>query len=425
MKNSQNQKHIYVYADWDKLNGPRLLGILNVSITRGKEVYYFEYDNDWLRSAPAQILDPDLGFYSGPQFLSEGKSSFGLFLDSSPDRWGRMLMKRREAISARKEERSAKTLYESDFLLGVFDGHRMGALRFKLDPEGDYLDNDKIRALPPWIKLRDLEYASLQIEDEGDFEDPEYLKWLKLLIITGSSLGGARPKSSVIDPNNELWIAKFPSKMDQIDVGAWEMVVHDLAQKSGISVPESRIEKFSSNYHTYLSKRFDRVRPDTRIHFASALTMLGYSDGVSFSEGASYLEIAEFLMQFGVNVTEDLEELWKRIVFNICVSNTDDHLRNHGFVLTKEGWELSPAYDMNPVETATGLSLNISEDENSLDLNLAIEVAEYFRINSRKANEIISHITSVVEEWRSAANDIGINKTEQEIMSGAFKHATV
>lgn len=417
MKNQQKQ--IYVYADWNKLKGPRLLGILNVSITRGKEVFYFEYDKGWLQSAPAQILDPDLGLYSGPQFLSEGKSNFGLFLDSSPDRWGRLLMKRREAAIARKEERSVQTLYESDYLLGVFDGHRMGALRFKLDPDREFLNNDRTNASPPWTKLRDLEYASSIIEDEGNLENPEFLKWLGLLLVPGSSLGGARPKSSVVDPKNELWIAKFPSKMDQIDVGAWEMLVHELARRSGIRVPESRIENFSGRFHTYLSKRFDRDN-DNRIHFASALTMLGYSDGTGFAEGASYLEIAEFLMQFGANVHEELEELWKRIVFNICVSNTDDHLRNHGFILTREGWILSPAYDMNPADKASGLSINISEDDNSLDLDLAKEVAEYFRIDSRKSDQIILKVTSVVKEWRSVANYIGISKSEQEIMSGAF-----
>lgn len=420
MKNQEPKKHIYVYADWNTLNGPKLLGILNVSITRGKEVFYFEYDKDWLQSSSAQLLDPDLRFYTGPQFLSEGKSNFGLFLDSSPDRWGRLLMKRREAANARKDERSVNILYESDYLLGVFDGHRMGALRFKLDPEGEFLDNDKIHASPPWTKLRDLEYASSIIEDEGDFEDPEYLKCLRFLMVPGSSLGGARPKSSVVDPGNELWIAKFPSKMDQIDVGAWEMLVHELARRSDIRVPESRIEVFSGKFHTFLSKRFDRAIGN-RIHFASALTMLGYSDGTGFSEGASYLEIAEFLIQFGANVHENLEELWKRIVFNICVSNTDDHLRNHGFILTKKGWILSPAFDMNPENKASGLSINISEDDNSLDLDLAKEVAEYFRIDVKKSDQIISQITSVVKEWRSIANYFDISKSEQEIMSGAFK----
>jgi len=243
-------------------------------------------------------------------------------------------------------------------------------------------------------------------------------------MVPGSSIGGARPKSIVVDTNKELWIAKFPGKMDQIDVGAWEMVVHELARRSDIRVSESRIEIFSGKFHTYLSKRFDRVG-GTLFHFASALTMLGYSDGTGISDGASYLEIAEFLMQFGANVSEDLEELWKRIVFNICVSNTDDHLRNHGFILTQTGWILSPAYDMNPEYKSSGLSINISEDDNSLDLDLAREVAEYFRIAAAKSDQVISQITSVVKEWRSIANYFGISRSEQEIMSGAFDHANI
>ena len=423
MKDQQGQKHIYVYADWKGLKESKPLGILNVSVTRGKEVFYFEYNDEWLKTAPSQVLDPDLGMYGGPQYLSEGKSNFGLFLDSSPDRWGRLLMKRREAISARKEGRTSKTLHESDFLLGVFDGHRMGALRYKLDPGGDYLDNNSINASPPWTKLRDLEFASMQVEEGGDFEDPDYLNWLRLLITPGSSLGGSRPKSSVLDPQNNLWIAKFPSKTDQFNVGAWEMVVHELAIESGINMPESLIEKFSSRYHTYLSKRFDRLNTGHRIHFASALTLLGYSDGVSFSDGVSYLELAEFIIQNGAKVNEDLKELWKRIVFYICVSNTDDHLRNHGFILTDNGWILSPAYDVNPVESGSGLSLNISEDDNSLNLNLVKEVAEYFRINTKESDEIIAFITSVVKRWRSIATDIGISKSEQELMSNAFRNA--
>jgi len=417
------QKTIYVYADWVGLNGAKALGTLHVGLTRGREIFNFEYNEDWLRSAPAQVLDPDLRLYSGPQYLSESKQNFGVFLDSSPDRWGRLLMKKREAALARNEDRSPNKLYESDFLLGVFDGHRMGALRFKLDPDGDYLDNNRNMASPPWTKLRDLEYASLQIESDDDFRDPEYLKWLKLLIVPGSSLGGARPKSGVLDAHHHLWIAKFPGKADQLDVGAWEMVVHELALQSGISVPEARIEKFTSKFHTYLSKRFDRTDSGQRIHFASAMTMLGYTDGASHADGVSYLEIAEFIMQHGARVNEDLKELWKRIVFFICVSNTDDHLRNHGFILTDAGWILSPAYDINPDASGSGLSLNISEDENVVELDLAREVAPYFRVDTKESDQLIKTITSAVKKWKSTATRFGIPTSEQEQMSEAFRNA--
>ena len=423
MKKHQIQKKLYVYADWIELNGPRLMGILQLTLTRGKEIFFFEYDEEWLRSAPAQVLDPDLRLYAGPQYLSEGQINFGIFLDSSPDRWGRLLMKKREATFARIEKRPVRTLMESDYLLGVFDGHRMGALRFKTDPDGDYLDNNSVNASPPWTKLRDLEFASKHIEDNDNFEDPNYLEWIRLLLGPGSSLGGARPKASVIDPAGELWIAKFPSNRDHNDVGAWEMVVHELAINSGLNVPIAKIEKFSSTYHTFLTKRFDRSKASGRIHFASALTMLGYPDGIDYSEGASYLEIVEFLIQHGARVDADLKELWKRIVFYICISNTDDHLRNHGFLLTEEGWILSPAFDINPTERATGLSLNITENDNSLDLSLAMDVAEYFRIEPKESDKIIAHITSVIREWSSVADKFGISKSEQEVMSDAFRNA--
>jgi len=266
-----------------------------------------------------------------------------------------------------------------------------------------------------------LEFASLQLEKEDISEDPEYYNWLTMLVAPGSSLGGARPKSNVVDPEGELWIAKFPSSIDQFNVGAWEKVVHHLAAASGINISEGKIQKFSSNHDTFLTKRFDRTPTGERIHFSSALTMLGYKDGVSFADGASYLELAEFLIQNGARVNEDLEELWRRIVFFICVSNTDDHLRNHGFILTDDGWILSPAYDINPVESGTGLSLNISEDDNSLDLDLALEVAEYFRVNINRAREIIDLVMDTVSQWRIIAREYGISKVEQDLMSRAFR----
>jgi len=421
MANSNQQKRILVYASWADISSPALMGTLIVSITRGKEIFSFEYYNKWLESGFAQVLDPDLGLYSGPQYIRDDKANFGLFLDSSPDRWGRLLMKRREAAHARNEGRENKTLFESDYLLGVFDGHRMGALRFKTDSNGEFLNDNKRNASPPWELLRDLEYASLQLEKDDISEDPEYFTWLNMLIAPGSSLGGARPKSSVVDPSNELWIAKFPSSTDQINVGAWEMVTHQLALEAGLNVAESRIQKFSSRHHTFLTKRFDRNSNGGRIHFASALTMLGYKDGISHTEGASYLELAEFLIQNGAQVNTDLEELWRRIVFYICVSNTDDHLRNHGFILREDGWVLSPAYDINPVDTGSGLSLNISEDDNSLDIDLAFEVAKYFRLNNTRANEIFNQVRDSVRQWRVISKGYGISSLEQDHMSRAFQ----
>lgn len=418
MAKTNPRKEIFVYADWNGIKEPSLMGILYSETIRGKEIFSFEYKDEWLKSEYAQVIDPDLQLYKGQQFLSNIKNNFGIFLDSSPDRWGKVLMKRREAILARKEERQERTLMESDFLLGVFDEHRVGGLRFKLDKESNFLNDDKRFSAPPWTSIRELQAASLKME-ENNIDDPEYLRWLNLLIAPGSSLGGARPKASVLDNKGELWIAKFPSASDTQNIGGWEIVVHNLAMECGINVPDARVEIYSGNNHTFLIKRFDRIGK-VRIHFASAMTMLGYTDGTDFHAGASYLELADFLIRSGANVNKDLEELWKRIVFNIAVSNTDDHLRNHGFILTETGWILSPAFDINPNENGTGLNLNISETDNSLNFDLAMDVSEFFRLDNDKAEKIIKKIKSVVSNWKNVADKYGIPKSEQQTMTRAF-----
>lgn len=414
------KKTIYIYADWLALGESMLVGELYSELLRGKEIFSFAYNNTWLQSDYAYQLDPDLGLFEGIQYLKDDKSNFGLFLDSSPDRWGRVLMKRREAALARKEERNTNKLFETDFLLGVFDGHRMGALRFKLDKDGSFLNDDERLASPPWTSIRQLEQISLRLEEDDSLDDPDYLKWLQMLVSPGSSLGGARPKASVLDNEGNLWIAKFPSKNDNDDIGAWEMVVYELAIQSGIDMAESKAQKFSSNQHTFLTKRFDRTTEGQRIHFASAMTLLGYTDGTDASSGVSYLELVDFITKNGANPESDLKQLWRRVVFSICVSNTDDHLRNHGFLLTEKGWELSPAYDINPVETGVGLKLNISEDDNSLDLDLATQVAPYFRVTNDEANVIIDDIIERVSSWRDYANKYKISRLEQENKADAF-----
>ncbi len=421
MTTKNSQRSIYTYADWDGIHGPKLLGILHSTLARGKEIFSFEYNEEWLEGKFSQNLDPDLQLYRGPQYLPDEKSNFGIFLDSSPDRWGRVLMKRREAVLARKESRKEETLFETDFLLGVFDGHRMGGIRFKESEEGPFLNDNKEMASPPWTSIRELEQAARIIEDE-DQENEEYVRWLNLLIAPGSSLGGARPKASVVDPKNQLWIAKFPSKNDQIDIGAWEMVVQKLGKLAGLNVAEAMSGKFYSKQHTYLTKRFDRTTTGDRIHFASAMTLLGYTDGTDSNDGASYMELAEFIIKHGARVDEDLEELWRRIVFYISVSNADDHLRNHGFLLTDKGWILSPGYDINPVQNASGLSLNISETDNALEFDLSLDVAEYFRVDEKKATQIIKKVKEAVANWRDVAEKEGISKSARDAMEKAFKY---
>jgi serine/threonine-protein kinase HipA len=422
MAKTDKKRELYVYADWHGLNGPVYMGVLGAELLRGKEIFSFEYYTNWLQSGQAQLLDPDLQLYAGTQYLNnQDKSNFGMFLDSSPDRWGRILMRRREAALARIEKRLEQNLFETDYLLGVYDAHRMGGLRFKLDPEGPFLNDNKEMASPPWTSIRELERISLRLEDDDVIDDPEYMKWLNMLVAPGSSLGGARPKASVLDSDNHLWIAKFPSKNDQSDIGGWEIVTYELAIASGVNMAEAQAKKFTNINNTFLTKRFDRTKDGKRIHFASAMTLLGHVDGENYAEGVSYLELVDFITTKGANVNDDLEQLWRRIVFSICVSNTDDHLRNHGFILTPGGWVLSPAYDINPVETGTGLKLNISENDNSLSLDLALEVYPYFRLKEGRANNIIEEVKIAVRNWRAVATKYGMSKAEQELKSRAFQ----
>jgi serine/threonine-protein kinase HipA len=420
MAKRNSRKEILVYASWLGLKEPTQLGTLYSEIVRGKEIFSFEYDKGWLKSKFAQVIDPDLQLFSGTQYLPGSKNNFGIFLDSSPDRWGRVIMQRREAIIARREKRPAKTLMESDYLLGVYDENRIGGLRFKEEPDGPFLNKDENLSAPPWTSISELQEASLKFEkDEGT--DSEHLRWLNMLVAPGSSLGGARPKASIYDSAGNLWIAKFPSVNDTKDIGGWEMVVYNLAAKCGINITEAKVEKFSNHqHHTFLVKRFDRIKKE-RIHFASAMTMLGYTDDKDSHVGASYMEIADFIIKNGAKVNEDLKELWKRIVFSICVSNTDDHLRNHGFILSEKGWMISPAFDINPNETGTGLSLNISGNDNSLSFELALETAEYFRLDIDEAEKIADEIKSNVSSWKAVVEKYGISKREQSSMEKAFR----
>ena len=412
---------IEVWADWYFMPEPQRIGVLTASITRGKEVFSFEYDQKWIQGEFKFQIDPKLQLFSGKFYAPDELESFGVFLDSSPDRWGRTLMLRREALLAKEEERAVKTLMASDYLLGVYDQTRMGGVRFKMD--GPFLDDHKKNPTPPWTSIRELEQASLFLENAGSEDDPKFSAQLKLLFAHGSPLGGARPKASVLDPQGHLWIAKFPSLDDLKDVGAWEAVVYEMAKKCGINASEAKAQKFANKHHTFLTKRFDRTSDGKRIHFASAMTLLEHKDGNNYQSGASYLELVDFIISKGApsKVSRDLEELWRRIVFSIAVSNSDDHLRNHGFLISKEGWELSPAYDINPNEQADGLSLNISYDSNALDYDLAKSVAQDFRLTSKKADEILIKVKSEVSLWKSIASKYGIGRSEQERMEKAFR----
>ena len=415
LKMAKGKLDIYVYAHWKGLIEPHLIGILGAHYAKGRKAFSFEYDKEWLKSKYQILIDPDIQFYTGPQFPNK-KENFGIFLDSMPDTWGRTLMRRRATQEAKLKNEKTETLYEIDYLLGVYDESRMGALRFKIDPFGPFLDNSDYAPTPPWSSIGDLQEAANKFEN-GDVDEAK--KWLVVLMAPGSSLGGARPKANIFDRDKNIWIAKFPSKNDTIDKAAWEFLAYKLAVASGINMAVSKIEKIANPYHTFFTKRFDRENGE-RVHFASAMTMTGNNEDTIKDKPASYLELAEFIQNHGANIEENLHQLWRRIVFNIAISNTDDHLRNHGFILTAKGWILSPAYDINPSIEKDGLALNIDMDNNVLDYDLAKSVGEYFRLNNNQMNEIIEEVIIVVNTWRSVATDIGILNKEKELMASAF-----
>jgi serine/threonine-protein kinase HipA len=393
------------------------MGKLSVQQVKGRKAFSFSYHQEWINSHEQHLIDPDITWFTGQQFPNR-KENFGVFLDSMPDSWGRNLMRRRTALYARDQKRPIPVLTDIDYLLGVHDFCRMGALRFKSDPEGDFLDNDPVSPAPPWTTIRELQHSAEWLESGMD--TPEAQKWLAVLVAPGSSLGGARPKANIMDQDSHLWIAKFPSKNDTYNKGAWEYLAYRLALQAGIMMAESRIEKVSGNYDTFFTRRFDRDK-NQRIHFASAMTMTGKNEELIRDTTPSYLDIAEFIQFSCAHSEEDLRQLWKRIVFNILISNTDDHLRNHGFLLTREGWRLAPAYDVNPSVDKVGHALNIDMENNSSDLLLAKSTAPWFRLGDKELNHILDEVKTAVSSWRKIAGQMGISKQEQALMAPAFK----
>ncbi|TCK84960.1 type II toxin-antitoxin system HipA family toxin [Albibacterium bauzanense] len=409
---------IWVYADWKGMDSPKCIGVLSAHHAKGRKAFSFSYDKDWIISHEQMLLDPDIEWYSGQQYPNK-KENFGVFMDSMPDTWGRTLMKRRAAFIAHERGETAPTLYDIDFLLGVHDLSRMGALRFKKEPDGDFLNNDSVSPTPPWASIRELQYGAKMIE--SDIDSIEINKWLAILMAPGSSLGGARPKANILDNDSHPWIAKFPSKNDNaINKGAWEYLAYRLAVNAGIVMTESKIEHVAGAHYTFFTKRFDRDK-EARVHFASAMTMTGNNEELIRNTTPSYLNIIEFIQFSGVHIDDDLQQLWRRIIFNILISNTDDHLRNHGFILTNEGWRLSPAFDINPSIDKGGLALNIDTENNLLDINLAKSIGVHCRLSEKKMNEIIEEVKNAVSSWREIAKGIGISRSEQILMAAAFK----
>lgn len=402
-----------VYLDFP--SGPVLVGRLWSRVRKGRESATFEYDRSWLARADRFALEPALILATGPYHTGSDRPMFGAIGDSAPDRWGRVLMRRAERKAAERENRTPRTLFEIDFLLQVDDEVRAGALRFAETEGGPFLAEPGKFRIPPLVELGRLFRATERvINDDEDEED------LRLLIAPGSSLGGARPKASVRDRDGALAIAKFPHRDDNANIVLWEGVALSLAASAGIEVPEWRIEPVGPSAALIL-RRFDRSN-GSRIPFLSAMSMLGAAD----NEIHSYLEIAEALRQFGASPSKDLEQLWRRIVFNVLISNTDDHLRNHGFLYEGPGgWRLSPAYDMNPVPVDVKprvLSTSIDPDDPSASMELAFTAADYFGLKDKQARAISGEIAAAVSAWRATAEKIGLSRTEIERMASAFEH---
>lgn len=411
---------IWVYAHWKGMEAPKCIGIISAQQSKGSRIFGFEYDKDWLKSDQLFLLDPEIGLYSGTQYPGK-KDNFGVFMDSMPDSWGRKLMLRRAAQTALAKGEATPKLYEIDFLLEVHDVSRMGALRFKLDPNGPFLDDNKDNPTPPITSLRELQASVKAYEEDEDGKKGD--EWIPMLFAPGSSLGGARPKANIVDLEGHLCIAKFPSKADTTNKAAWEYLAYELACRAGINMPFCALEKVKGPYHTFLSRRFDR-EAGQRIHFASAMTMTGNSEESIRDSTPSYLEIADFIQNNGSNIEADLHQLWRRIVFHMGISNTDDHFRNHGFLLEEKGWKLSPAYDINPSIDKNGLALNVDMDNNALNFELAISVGQFFQLKEDQMHQIIHEVSTAIKDWRILASRLGISRAEQETMSPAFRLVT-
>ncbi len=396
------------------------MGTLHCQRAGAGEIFSFEYDRSWLRRAEAFAFDPDLALLSGPQYPPADRASFGIFLDSSPDRWGRVLMQRRENTRARREARRPRGLTEWDFLLGVHDETRLGALRFRDAEEGPFIDSDTRLAAPPIASLRELQAASLRFEEHvNEEEHPDYERWLSQLFAPGTSLGGARPKASVRDERGVLCMAKFPSRQDTLDVGAWELVAHRLAADVGITVPAAwPLRLPDSPYTTFVVERFDRTAAGGRRAFVSAMTLTQRKDGEG---GASYLELVDLLQTRGADTRADCEQLFRRVIFNVLIHNTDDHLRNHGFFIGANGIRLSPAYDMNPSIEQRELSLAINEVETACDVAIAMDAARDYGLTKTDGARVLKAVRSAVGEWRNAANSLRIPASEQTLMATAFE----
>ncbi len=407
---------VEVWLDADFLERTRV-----GTLSHDRGTLRFAYDPAWLKNPQAFALDPDLSLGEGSYFPNAEAGNFRVFDDSAPDRWGQTLMKRREALAAKDEGRKPRTLYAWDFLLGVEDVSRQGALRYRRLGEEAFLAHETL-TVPPAASLRELEIVAREITAKRIDDLKALRQWLKVLVAPGASLGGARPKASFTETNGSLWIAKFPAHDDARDVGAWEALAQQLAARAGIDVAASELRRFSGEYHTFCVQRFDRSGVRRRF-YASAMALLRKDR----SEGTSYLELAEFLHARGAkdHIETDLEQLFRRVAFNVAIGNRDDHLRNHGFLLTPTGWRLAPAFDLNPNTERADHILNIDESDNRPSLATVIETSEWYVGSKDRGRVVVTEILHETRRWRQAAQALKIARADIELTATAFAESDV
>ena len=401
-------KKITVYADFDFLASPQEIGTLGYERVRGKDHFVFEYSHEWLKQHGGIVLSGDLMNVPSLQHPRGTDSVFGFVKDSFPDRWGRLLLDRRERLKAQTEGRPVRMLTNYDYLTGIEDFTRMGGIRYKDEDSDGYINASEKYLVPPIESLRALCDACHEIELAEERNELPEQRWLDQLIDPGTSLGGARPKANVIDTNGRLYMAKFPSKKDLENTELIEHFSHRLAAKAGINVAKTRTIRVSKDRDLLLSERFDRTDEGKRIHFASAMSLLGLDDGAGSSTGNGYLDIVDFILQGCVDVKQNLRELYRRVTFNVMFGNTDDHFRNHGFLLTPKGWTLSPAYDINP-GTKTYQCLLIDQYTEQSDVNTLLQASGSYMLEQQEASEIIEEVRTAIKDWRKTATELQIS----------------
>ena len=400
-------KRITVYADFDFLSTPQEIGILGYEHVRGKGHFVFEYSRQWLKQYGGILLSGDLMNVPSLQHPRGNDNVFGFVKDSFPDRWGRLLLDRRERLTAQSEGRPTRMLTNYDYLIGIEDFTRMGGIRYKEEDSDGYINASDKYLVPPIESLRALCDACHEIELAEERNELPEQRWLDQLIDPGTSLGGARPKANVVDTDGTLYVAKFPSKKDLENTELIEHFSHHLAAKAGIHVAKTRTIRISKDRDLLLSERFDRTKDGRRIHFASAMSLLGLDDGADSSTGNGYLDIVDFILHGCTDVRQNLRELYRRVAFNVMFGNTDDHFRNHGFLLTPKGWTLSPAYDINPGAKPHQCLLIDSYTEQS-DINALLSASENYMLERQEAAEIIDGVRAAIKDWRMIATELQI-----------------